>query len=163
MKKIFFNLIPIFLQIACLPLWYIKGDWIGSDGYLSLFEFAFNMLIIPIYLVLVNVRLFEFKWKNILIPCVYMPVIAAAGAYIHFFNWWISGVWIDGVRVGAVDSITVALVNLDAIWSVCFVIGLWIFVNIVRYIKFRRQIVKRSDSVRKIQCERQVDGYVDNN
>lgn len=133
------NLVPIFFHLICLPLWYIKGSWIGANGNLSLFEYIINLIIVPIYLVILNANLFDFKLKNVIVHYIHMAIITIAGAYMHFFNWWISDVWIDGKRLGMIDSMTIELTKANAYISFYLLTFLWIIVNVIRLIIFKRK------------------------
>ena len=122
-----------------MPLWYIKGDWIGANGNLSLFEYIVNLIMVPIYLVILNAKIFVLQLKNVVIPYVYMAIVTVVGACMQFFNWWISGVWIAGKRVVPVDSMTIEFTKANAYISFYFLTFLWLIVNVVRFIITKRK------------------------
>lgn len=132
-KKVFLNCVPLLFHLLCTLLWLFEGKFLMM-GMTSSFEIIASVIIIPIYLVAINVGYIKLKINEIIVSYLYMTLVSLIGSAMTFFNWWISG-----GRIGMIDPLTKTIMKLQAEWSFYFLTFLWIIVNVIRLIIFKRK------------------------
>ena len=137
MKKVLLNCIPIILHLMFIPLW-MDYNWLVTNGWWSLSEALFNILIVPIYLVIVNSRRYKVSLKNIIISNAYMVAIAFACPCLKFLKWWFAGGKITYEIHGSIDNMTIELIHCEMYIACIFVVFLWNTVNTIFFIKEKR-------------------------
>lgn len=115
--------IPILVHIICLLL----GLWI-KPGDLSMIEFVFDTIIVPIYLIVINYKLVtKVALPKIVGYLILMMVVILAGHGIHYLNWGISTGYLT-----TPDSATVHLFQITVLISLVILIIGWIAVFVIK-------------------------------
>lgn len=115
--------IPILVHIICLLL----GLWI-KPGDLSMIEFVFDTIIVPIYLIVINYKLVtKVALTKIVGYLILMMVVILAGHGIHYLNWGISTGYLT-----TPDSATVHLFQITVLISLVILIIGWIAVFVIK-------------------------------
>lgn len=123
MRLIFYNLIPLLAHLLCLLL----GIWL-KGGDLSMIELALDTIIAPIYLIVINHKLFaKVSVTNAVLLWIFMLVIVVIGHVIHYLHW--------GISTGNLmrpDSETVLILQIAVITSVIILTVGWIIVSLIK-------------------------------
>ncbi len=123
MKLLMLVFIPILIHIICLLL----GLWI-KPGDLSMIEFVFDTIIVPIYLIVINYKLVtKVALPKIVGYLIFMMVVILAGHGIHYLNWGISTGYLT-----TPDSATVHLFQITVLISLVILIIGWIAVFVIK-------------------------------
>jgi len=117
-------LAPIGFHLLLLPFWYFEK----RPGAVSTLEVVAGTLIVPIYLIIVSVKIVNkislMRWIT---TWLLMLIINTAGIAICYFNW--------GVTIGNLfrpDSETLHLVELQMIISSIMITILWAVICVIK-------------------------------
>lgn len=128
------NLCPIVLNLLLLPFWYLEEVFYRS-GITSYCEPILNGMVVPIFLLIFNIRFIN-RHREKRLGCFLMMCVSVIGsALVHYLNWGITC-----GRFFTPDDLTIGLVLwIDIIWPLAIIfIGMTIY-EVVYAIKSRKR------------------------
>lgn len=129
MKRCYLNLLPPAFHLFCLIGHIIFHGNISM--YLMLIERIANIVIFPIYLVVINICYIKNGILNHLLVYMKLIFVIIFGEIIILFNWWFPQAMRVPVKV-MLDSDTKLIVELSTELGLIILTLSWIIANIIR-------------------------------
>lgn len=124
MKKryLLFSIIPILFHIGCFPFYFLEGK-AYAYGTMSWIQWAANIIVIPIYLVIINYRILSSVFPEALKRLVMMGTIIMGGAFAIVLSIIICHGEIDKLGWGIIIfQLAISIVLLIFEWGIAVLI-----------------------------------------
>lgn len=126
---ILLNFIPVGIHILMFPMWYLENKYqFWSTGTISFYEIILNTLILPIFLLVINIIYVNKEKCNFWFSALIMLFVVLISAGIHYLNWGITSQKIfdpDAMTVGIILwlEVIIPLIIITTAWIVFGIIG----------------------------------------